>query len=107
MLMTVAVSEAVQELDVEAKKAFADNRLAVQLYADDTLILADCSAHEQKLLDGIARVGSRFGLSLHPDNFQLLRINCFDKLVGPDGREIKLIKLFLWEAPRTKVVTTV
>ena len=89
MLMTVVVSDAVEELDAEATKAFADGRLAVQLYADDTLILADCSAHAQELLDGIARVGSRFGLSLHPDKFQLLRMNCSDKLVGPDGREIQ------------------
>ena len=59
MLMTVVVSDAVQELDAEAKKALADRRLAAQLYADDTLILADCSAHAQELLDGTRRFAVR------------------------------------------------
>ena len=87
VLMTVVIADSVRELDAEAQAAFQQGRLAVQLYADDTLLLGDCAANIQNQLDSITSVGSRYGLTLRPSKFQLLRIRCSEELYGPDRWE--------------------
>ena len=89
ILMTVVMADAVREVPEATRKAHEQGSLSALLYADDTLLVGDSAEHVQNLLLSVAEVGKRYGMELHWDKFQFLRVGEAGRLFRPDGSEIE------------------
>ena len=62
------------------------------LYADDTLLMSSHMANLQKLLEAIVSEGALYGLELNWQKTQQVQISTVDRVVRPDGGEIKSVR---------------
>ena len=67
----------------------ADVSPPVAIYADDTLLVGGLGPCLTNLLAAVAKVGSRYGMELHYDKFQLLQVRCNFSVQGPGGEAIQ------------------
>ena len=89
MVMTVLLEDAVRELSPSARDKYDRQLLMALLYADDTLLVGYDQDALQSFVDAVANVGARYGLELHCQKFQFLRIQSGMSLRSPDGSEMK------------------
>ena len=85
MVMTVIMEDAAASLQGDDRRSFDAGMLSSLLYADDTLLLATSPKKLERFLAAVQREGSKFGLQLHADKFQLLSVGCDAPVHNTDG----------------------
>lgn len=55
-----------------------------------TFLMSVSGKSLERLLDAVKTAAANFGLALHPDKFQLLRVRCADEVWKEDGSHITL-----------------
>ena len=86
--MTVIMRDAVTMLPASDRQDFEAGILSELLYADDTLLMSENAQSLENFLRAVEVAGSRFGLSLHADKFQLMKIGCEDEVRRAGGAAI-------------------
>eukprot|EP00959_Pyramimonas_sp_CCMP1952_P150024 3139284-Pyramimonas_sp.AAC.1 len=59
------------------------------LYADDTLLVAQCPESLQRHFHIVSNIGKTFGLDLNAGKTLLLKIRSHATVLGPNGEEIQ------------------
>ena len=88
MVMTVIVHDAVARLEPRARQLYDTGVMSELLYADDTLLISEDSQSLESMLFAIEAAGASFGLVLHSDKFQLMKIGTEGVIRRADGRVI-------------------
>ena len=88
MLMTVVVQDAAELLSPDSQQLYRKGDLSILLYADDSLLIGASQPGLQELLNALAQVGSRFGMELHWQKFQLLEVKTKLCILTPTGDRI-------------------
>ena len=86
--MTVLLQAAADKLSLQDEQYLQDGSLAELLYADDTLLLSVSVKSLERFLQAVSSAGVTYGLELHPDKLQLIKIRCDDHVHRPDGTRI-------------------
>ena len=87
--MTVLMHDALAELPADDIRLWDKGGLATLLYADDTLLMGVSKDAVQRFLEAVENQGSKYGLELHWDKFQLLQIRCNHSIKNKAGENIK------------------
>ena len=85
MTMTVIIEQAASQLTGSDRDSWERGSLSVLLYADDTLILGRTTRAVEALLQAVQHAGRSYGMELHPDKFQLLKVRCAGKVRNVHG----------------------
>jgi hypothetical protein len=86
--MTVLLEDATATLGTKAQNARKRGDLAEILYADDTLLVGVDPRLVEEYLAAICKEGSKYGMELHSDKFQLLCVRRACQICCPDGRQV-------------------
>ena len=89
ILMTVIMHDASEMLKSAGLQVSVVKELCDLLYADDTLLVGRRGSEVTQFLECVSKVGAEYGLQLHNDKFQLLCVGNPEKVLNPDGTEIK------------------
>ena len=84
--MTVLMTDARELLSTSAQTAFAKGGLEDVLFADDTLLIGDSSAHIEEYMAAVERCGLDYGLQRHRGKTQLVSVGTLvDRVRTPEG----------------------
>ena len=89
MVMTVLMHDAVGLLGDAAALARGRGDLADLVYADDTLLFGVLDQHVNEFMHAVHRAGKKYGMELHWDKFQVMCVNCEQRLRRPDGTALQ------------------
>ena len=89
MVMSIVMRDSIHQLTPGEQAMFQRADAATVLYADDTLLPSVEETTLSRLLAVVAETGSRYGLALHWDMFQLLNVRRRFAVAKPDGQSIE------------------
>lgn len=81
-VMTAVMHDAVSMLTEQARAAYERGELADIVYADDTMLIGSNPRYVAEFLRAVAAAGRVYGLELHEDKFQLLQVNCSQRILN-------------------------